>query len=169
MWCCCVFVPYARCLWSVPVACARSSSFVRCCVGGLACVASCFHHLNCSLLLRQHSRARQHTTGEYLKIKGQYIHPEHYQCEVCHKQFQGGDCREYEVCFFFFSSFCVLIGLFVCSLVGLVSCSQARGGWRVSLLVVRVCVCACVCFARLMPLKHKHRANSTASKTICAC
>ncbi len=42
------------------------------------------------------SMCKKPIVGEYLKIKGQYIHPEHYQCEVCHKQFQGGDCREYE-------------------------------------------------------------------------
>lgn len=43
--------------------------------------------------------------GEYLKIRGQYIHPEHYQCEVCHKQFQGGDCREYEGKFYCFEDY----------------------------------------------------------------
>jgi len=34
--------------------------------------------------------------GEYLKIHGQYIHPEHYKCEACGKDFINGDCHEYD-------------------------------------------------------------------------
>ena len=35
--------------------------------------------------------------GKYIRLgKTTYIHPEHYQCAVCHKGFRGGDARLYE-------------------------------------------------------------------------
>jgi len=34
--------------------------------------------------------------GPYLLINGQFIHPAHYRCEECGKEFKGGDCHEFE-------------------------------------------------------------------------
>eukprot|EP01104_Vermistella_antarctica_P009817 TRINITY_DN256_c0_g1_i4.p2 TRINITY_DN256_c0_g1~~TRINITY_DN256_c0_g1_i4.p2 ORF type:complete len:466 (-),score=122.43 TRINITY_DN256_c0_g1_i4:876-2273(-) len=35
--------------------------------------------------------------GEYILIKGQRMHPEHYTCDMCGKEFKGGqDCHEYQ-------------------------------------------------------------------------
>jgi len=34
--------------------------------------------------------------GPYLLIKGQFMHPRHFRCEECGKEFKGGDCHEFE-------------------------------------------------------------------------
>lgn len=34
--------------------------------------------------------------GEYLNINGLKMHPEHYKCEACGKDFVNGDCHEYD-------------------------------------------------------------------------
>lgn len=34
--------------------------------------------------------------GEYIILNGQKIHPEHYRCEACGIDFQGGNCREHD-------------------------------------------------------------------------
>lgn len=46
--------------------------------------------------------------GQYLLIKGQFMHPRHFRCEECGTEFKGGDCHEFEgdfyckvVCFYF--------------------------------------------------------------------
>jgi len=33
--------------------------------------------------------------GEYILINGQRMHPEHYTCHTCGKEFKGGDCNEF--------------------------------------------------------------------------
>jgi len=34
--------------------------------------------------------------GNYLLIKGKYMHPRHFRCEDCGIEFKGGDCHEFE-------------------------------------------------------------------------
>jgi DNA-directed RNA polymerase subunit RPC12/RpoP len=35
-------------------------------------------------------------TGKYLLIGSQYMHPAHYRCTECGKEFVGGDSHEFE-------------------------------------------------------------------------
>eukprot|EP01099_Mayorella_cantabrigiensis_P000108 TRINITY_DN1045_c0_g1_i1.p1 TRINITY_DN1045_c0_g1~~TRINITY_DN1045_c0_g1_i1.p1 ORF type:complete len:611 (+),score=124.65 TRINITY_DN1045_c0_g1_i1:65-1897(+) len=34
--------------------------------------------------------------GEYITLKGQKLHPEHYRCQACGCEFNAGNCHEYE-------------------------------------------------------------------------
>lgn len=40
------------------------------------------------------SKCKKLIYGEYITIRGQKMHPEHYQCAMCHCGFQGGNCHE---------------------------------------------------------------------------
>ena len=40
------------------------------------------------------SKCKQPIYGEYITIKGQKMHPEHYTCDMCGCGFTGGNCHE---------------------------------------------------------------------------
>eukprot|EP01105_Mastigella_eilhardi_P022111 TRINITY_DN5418_c0_g1_i1.p1 TRINITY_DN5418_c0_g1~~TRINITY_DN5418_c0_g1_i1.p1 ORF type:complete len:496 (-),score=140.39 TRINITY_DN5418_c0_g1_i1:83-1540(-) len=42
------------------------------------------------------ARCKKPIVGEFIVLKGQKIHPEHYRCEDCGADFIGGNCREFD-------------------------------------------------------------------------
>lgn len=41
-------------------------------------------------------KCKQPIIGEYVMLKGQYMHPEHFRCAMCGCEFLGGDCNEFD-------------------------------------------------------------------------
>jgi len=42
------------------------------------------------------SQCSKAIVGPYLLIKGQFMHPRHFRCHECGREFKGGDCHEFE-------------------------------------------------------------------------
>jgi len=42
------------------------------------------------------AKCKKPIIGEYITLRGQRMHPEHYRCEECGCEFTGGNCNEYE-------------------------------------------------------------------------
>ena len=41
------------------------------------------------------ARCKKPIIGWYITLEGQRMHPEHFRCEACGKEFTNGDCHEH--------------------------------------------------------------------------
>lgn len=59
---------------------------------------SCIGKVQIELDAKIHTcaRCKKPILGEFLLLKGQRYHPEHFKCYLCGKDFTSGDCRTYE-------------------------------------------------------------------------